>query len=223
VEGEDAPVDTEGMPSSFASTRAAARQYMIVSRLHEGSTPTAFGSRQHSCSAEKFMKGLSAYLGLLLIVGCLGCSGNDKDRATQPTGSMPSSATTTAGAEGAGAGAGQPVEQVNPESSGGTSLPVSTPYNDGKGQSVSQNLNAAPFLTARQSGAGSMPKQVSSTGLVSRADGTMYGPSDLSAAGVGPGMQGAAQSGSFRGSKGTGAGSSLSGTQKPPSNQTSGK
>jgi hypothetical protein len=171
------------------------------------------------------MKGLSGFLGLLLLVWCMGCSGNDKDRATQPTGSMPSFATTTAGAEGAGAGAGEPQQQVNPESSGGTSLAVSTPYNDGKGQPVSQNLNPGPFLTARESGTAGMPREASSTGLVSRADGTMYGPSDLSAAGVGPGMQGAAQSGSYgtENSRAAKAGAGLSGSQKPPSNQRSGK
>jgi hypothetical protein len=170
------------------------------------------------------MKGLSGFLGLLLILGCLGCSGNDKDRATQPTGSMPSFATTTAGAEGAGAGAGEPQEQINPDSSGGTSLGVSTPYNDGKGQ-VSQTLNPAPFLAGRESGTAALPRQSSSTGLVSRADGDMYGPSDLSAGGVGPGTQGAAEGGSYPASKGRAAAANAGrpGAQKPPANQSSGK
>jgi hypothetical protein len=171
------------------------------------------------------MKLLSVFLGLLLIVVCLGCSGSDKDRATQPTGSMPSFATTTAGAEGAGAGAGEPQQQVNPESSGGTSLAVSTPYNDSKAQPVSQNLNPAPFLAGRESGTAALPRESSSTGLVSRADGTMYGPSDLTAAGVGPGTQGAAEGGSYPASKGRAAKGNAGrpGTQKPPSNQSSGK
>jgi hypothetical protein len=186
-------------------------------------SPSARGNI-HS-SAEKFMKSLSGFLGLLLLLGCLGCSGNDKDRATQPTGSMPSFAATTAGSEGAGAGAGDQQVEVNPASSGGSTLTASTPYSDGKGQPVSQNLNPAPFLTARQSGAAALPRESSSTGLVSRADGDMYGPSDLSAAGVGPGMQGAAQSGSYgaSNSRAAKAGAGLSGSQKPPSNQRGGK
>ena len=166
------------------------------------------------------MKALSGFLGLLLIVGCLGCSGNDKDRATQPTGSMPSFPTTSAGAEGAGAGAGEPQEQVNPESSGGTSLAVSTPYNDGKAQPVSQNLNAAPFLVTSQE-QGPTQKQVSSTGLVSRADGDMYGPTDLPAGGVvtggGSGGGGTQSPSAGQGKRGPSA------PVEPPASQSSGK
>jgi hypothetical protein len=170
------------------------------------------------------MKTLPGFLVLLLIVSVMGCSGNDKDRATQPTGSMPSFANTTSGAEGAGVASGDQKLETSPESSGGTSLQASTPYSSGKGGAVSQNLNPAPFLTAA-GGKESTPKTASATGLVSRADGDMYGPSDLTAAGVGPGMSGAAEGGATRSSNAGKAkgNTSLSAPAKPPSSQTSGK
>lgn len=170
------------------------------------------------------MKTLPGFLGLLLIVCAVGCSGNDKERATQPTGSMPSFANTSSGAEGAGVASGDQKTETSAASSGGSSLQASTPYNSGKG-TVSQNLNPSPFLTAAASGNGGAPKAASATGLVSRADGTMYGPSDLAAAGVGPGMSGTAEGGATRSSNAgkAGAKTGLSAPVKPPSNQSSGK
>lgn len=169
------------------------------------------------------MKTLPGFLVLLLIVCAMGCSGNDKDRATQPTGSMPSFPSTSSGAEGAGVASGDQKMETSPASSGGSSLQASTPYSSGKG-AVSQNLNPSPFLTAA-AGKGSVPRAASATGLVSRADGTMYGPSDLSAAGVGPGMSGGAEGGAYPASKAGKAKSNtgLSAPAKPPSNQSSGK
>lgn len=169
------------------------------------------------------MKTLPAFLVLLLIVCVMGCSGNDKDRATQPTGSMPSFANTSSGAEGAGVASGNQKQETSPESDGGTSLQASTPYSSGKGGTVSQNINPAPFLTASAAGKGGTPKTASATGLVSRADGTMYGPSDLSAAGVGPGMSGAAEGGASPSSGKAKSNTGLSSPVKPPSSQSSGK
>jgi hypothetical protein len=174
------------------------------------------------------MKTLPGFLVLLLIVYAVGCSGNDKDRATQPTGSMPSFANTSSGAEGAGVASGDQKLETSPESSGGSSLEASTPYSSGKGGAVSQNINPAPFLAASAAGSGvqgAAPRTASSTGLVSRADGDMYGPSDLSAAGVGPGTSGAAEGGATRNSNAGKAkgNTSLSAPAKPPSSQTSGK
>jgi hypothetical protein len=171
------------------------------------------------------MKALPGFLVLLLITGVMGCSGNDKDRATQPTGSMPSFPNTTAGAEGAGTASGDQKIETSAASSGGSSLQASTPYSSGKGASVSQNLNPAPFMTASAGAKAGAPNNPNAMGLVSRADGTMYGPNDLSAGGVGPGTSGAAEGGANRNSNAGKAKSntSLSAPVKPPSNQTSGK
>lgn len=155
----------------------------------------------------------------LLIAAAMGCSGNDKDRATQPTGSMPSFANSSAGSSGAGVASGDQKEDANPASSGGSTLPASTPYSQGK-TAVSQSLNASPFLVTSQE-QGATQKQVSSMGLVSRADGTMFGPTDLPAGGVVPGgvsSGGANQSPSAGQGKG-----GPSAPVKPAGNQTSGK
>lgn len=165
------------------------------------------------------MKIALSFLMSLLIVAAMGCSGLDKDRATQPTGSMPSFANTSAGAAGAGVANGDQKDDATPASSGGSTLPASTPYSGGKA-AVSQNLNAAPFLVTSES-QGAAQKQVSSTGLVSRADGDMYGPTDLPAGGVvtgGGSTGGATQSPSAGQGKG-----GPSAPRKPAANQTSGK
>jgi len=155
----------------------------------------------------------------LLIAAAVGCSGNDKDRATQPTGSMPSFANTSAGSSGAGVAGSDQKEDVNPASSGGSTLPASTPYSQGK-TAVSQNLNAAPFLVTSQE-QGPTQKQVSSTGLVSRADGDMYGPTDLPAGGVvtggGSGGGGTQSPSAGQGKRGPSA------PVEPPASQSSGK
>lgn len=170
------------------------------------------------------MKRIFGILIGLAMICVLGCSGNDKDRATAATGSAPSFQNQAAGAEGAGV---VPPEQPqsDPASSGGSMLPASTPYSQGKGAAVSQNVNPAPFLTSESVKGNAAQRAASSTGLVSRADGTMYGPSDQPAAGVGPGMQGSAQT-----SAGAGAnaghnpgGGGVSTNAKPASNQRSGK
>lgn len=169
------------------------------------------------------MKSISGFLALLLFVGIgVGCSGSDKDRATASSGSAPSSPNIAQGAAGAGMSSADEQTQVDPSASGGSTLPASTPYSQEKGKAVSQNVNPAPFLTASQSKPGA--QNAASTGLVSRADGTMFGPADLPAAGVGPGMEGATQSGAAPSSNtGKVSGGGLSAPVKPSSNQTSGK
>lgn len=176
------------------------------------------------------MKGIFGFFALLLVVSLcavfVGCSGNDKDRATASSGSAPSSAETAQGAAGA---AMTPVEEpilVDPAASGGSTLPASAPYNQAKGPAVSQNVNPAPFLAASETSA-NVGKVSSSNGLVARADGTMYGPNDAPAAGVGPSTEGAAQGGAARGASNGGRGHASAGgssaTAKPSANQTSGK
>ncbi|HET9181438.1 MAG TPA: hypothetical protein VFP59_04840 [Candidatus Angelobacter sp.] len=146
------------------------------------------------------MRIAAAFIALLLIVGVIGCSGTDKNRATQPTGSTPSSANSAAGAEGAGVANGDQQVETAPESSGGYSLSASTPYNQGNGGAVSQNLNPAPFLMEKEPANAAAVNISNPSGLIARGDGDMYGPSDLPAAGVAPGMQGAAEGGAIRSS-----------------------
>lgn len=173
------------------------------------------------------MKSVPGILALLLmasLVSVVGCSGNDKDRATASSGSMPSAPTASQGAAGAGVASGDQAVQADPSSSGGSMLPASTPYSQGKAGTVSQNVNPAPFLTAGQAKQGP-ETNTNSNGLVSRADGTMFGPGDQPAAGIGPGMEGQAQRGAGTSNAGTGkaSGGGLSAPVKPSSNQSRGK
>ncbi len=170
------------------------------------------------------MKRTFGFFLMLSILFVLGCSGNDKDRASAATGSGASLPSSAAGAEGSGV---VPPEQpqMDAGASGGSSLPASTPYSQGKGGTVAQNVNAAPFLTSESIKGGAAQRAASSTGLVSRADGTMYGPSDQPAAGVGPGMQGAGQTSAGPGGNAghNPGGGGLSSNAKPAANQRSGK
>lgn len=124
----------------------------------------------------------------ILLFALAGCSGNDKDRATASAGSMPWQPNQAAGAEGASGDQQATAPRViHAAANGGLSLRASTPY-AGSGQTT-QNLNAGPFLTAAEE-RGSKAGEVftSPTYLTARADGTMYGPTDHAAAGVGAGM-----------------------------------
>lgn len=170
------------------------------------------------------MKKIFGFLLTLSMMLVLGCSGNDKDRGSAATGSGASLPNSAAGAEGTSTVAPEQA-QMDAGASGGSSLPASTPYSQGKGGAVSQNVNPAPFLTSESVKGGAAQRAASSTGLVSRADGTMYGPSDQPAAGVGPGMQGAGQtSAGMGGDAGRNpGGGGLSTNAKPASNQRSGK
>ena len=167
------------------------------------------------------MKLISCLLASFLIAGVLGCSGSDKDRATASSGSMPSFPREAQGAEGAGAGAPPLAAYPDAHAAGGSTLGVSTPYQS-KGPAVTQNINPAPFLSGDKAMRGGPQQADMAGGLVSRRDGTMYGPTDLPAAGSGPGMQGAAESGAT-GGRGARGGGGLSAPVKPPANQTSGK
>ncbi len=125
---------------------------------------------------------------LLLGSAFLGCSGNDKDRATASAGSMPNLQNQAAGAEGAsGDKDAAPPKVVHPEANGGAGLRASTPYSGGT--PVSQNINAGPFLNAAETHPAPQ-NSVPAVGLTARADGTMYGPNDQPAAGIGPGIVG---------------------------------
>ncbi len=84
-------------------------------------------------------------------------------------------------------GTPQPA-QIDSASNGGSSLAAAAPYaGDGKGGAVQQNINATPFLQASTPMKTGMALPAGA--LVSRADGTMYGPTDLAPAGAGPGTE----------------------------------
>jgi hypothetical protein len=134
---------------------------------------------------------------------------------------MPSFPNQAQGAAGAGAGTSQPPH-VDAHAAGGSNLEASTPY-ETKGAAATQNINPAPFLTATEGMKPSAQNGQMSGGLVARRDGTMFGPADQPAAGVGPGMQSTAQSGTAAGARRTRGGGGLSAPVKPPSNQSTGK
>lgn len=167
------------------------------------------------------MKRCALLFASLILISLLGCSGTNKDTAVAPAGSMPLEPTEAAGANGA-KGNVAPVEVPGSDAhaSGGTTLAVSTPYDQPNAPQASQNLNAAPFLvsTGTKSTASQQPP---TPGLTSRADGTMFGPEDQPAAGIGPGTMSTTEgngypSKSFQGSgRKTGAGGTTgSGTSK---------
>lgn len=116
--------------------------------------------------------------GLMLFAGC---SGNN-------VGTSPSVPEAVAGAGGAGAeGTAQPF-QIDSTSSGGSSLTAAAPYaGDGK-TAAQQNVNPMPFMTASTPMKAGMAMPAAGSALVSRADGTMSGPTDMSAAGSDAGM-----------------------------------
>lgn len=107
----------------------------------------------------------------LLMAGC------DTTRPSEPIAKGAEGSTTTVAVTTA-----QPSPQPDPAGNGGSSLPASAPY-DGGGVTVTQNVNAAPFLaggSGQPSGPGGALPPPSS--LTSRADGTMYGSHDQPAA-----------------------------------------
>lgn len=125
---------------------------------------------------------------VMLVAGC--SSGNN-------SGTTPSLPTVAEGAAGAGQQGTPQPPQIDSASNGGSSLAAAAPYaGDGKGGAVQQNINATPFLQASTPMKTGMPLPAASGALVSRADGTMYGPTDMSPAGAGPGTQGMTSSGS---------------------------
>lgn len=127
-----------------------------------------------------------AIIGALITVA--GCSGNN-------VGTSPSLPEAVEGAAGAGAQSEPQPSQIDSHSNGGSSLAAASPYSgDGK-STAQQNVNPTPFLQASSPmKAGMAMPAVTGTTLVSRADGTMYGPTDMSPAGADPGPQGMAAS-----------------------------
>jgi hypothetical protein len=115
----------------------------------------------------------------------LGCSGLNKDLGDRTTshGSMPSPAGVAEGSRGAGEKAQSPFALMDSHASGGSTLPAYSTY--GGGATQQQNVNPGPFLTAAH--AATQQQQRPEQGLVSRADGDMYGPTDQIPAGAGPG------------------------------------
>ncbi len=132
---------------------------------------------------EKTVKRFALLLAASMLLVASGFSGTQ----AKPAAPGPSAA---AGAENAGSGgSAQQSPQTDAHANGGSALPASMPYTQPNAPVASQNLNAAPFLIfAEPRGAAGAPAQPRSPGLTSRADGTMYGPSDQPAAGTGQGM-----------------------------------
>lgn len=126
-------------------------------------------------------------LALVALAGLLlGCSGLNKDLGGRTTshGTMPSPAGAAEGSRGAGEKAQSPTAALmDSHASGGSTLPAYSTYGGGTAQQ--QNVNAAVFVNAAH--AATQQQKAPEPGLVSRADGTMYGPGDQIPAGAGPG------------------------------------
>ena len=166
------------------------------------------------------MKRCALLFAWLMLIFLLGCSGTNKDTAVEPTGSMPMEPTEAAGANGA-KGNVAPVEAPGPDAhaSGGTTLAVSTPYEQPNAPAVAQNLNASPFLVS--TGAkGNASQQPPAPGLTSRADGTMFGPEDQPAAGIGPGTMGSTEGNGYPSKSFRAAGRKAGEGGNVPSSQT---
>jgi hypothetical protein len=156
----------------------------------------------------------------LMLISLLGCSGTNKDTAVEPAGSIPLEPTEAAGANGA-KGNVAPVEAPGPDAhaSGGTTLAVSTPYNQPNAPAVAQNLNPTPFLVSTAA-KGATTQQPGTPGLTSRADGTMSGPQDQPAAGIGPGTMGGTEGNAYPNKSFQGAGRKSGAGGTPPSAQS---
>jgi hypothetical protein len=156
-------------------------------------------------------------LGMLVICSVVfvaGCAGNN-------VGTSPSLPEAVKGAAGAGAQATAGAPQIDNESNGGSSLAAAAPYaSDGKGGAVQQNVNPSPFMTASSSMKSGMALPASAGALVSRADGTMYGPTDMSPAGIGPGMEGPGSGGSTPNQSFRGAGTKSTAGATIPGKET---
>jgi hypothetical protein len=132
---------------------------------------------------------------------------------------MPSLPESVQGAAGAGAQATAQPAQITSESNGGSSLAAASPYaGDGKGGAVQQNVNPTPFLQASSPMKAGM--ELPAGALVSRADGTMYGPKDMSPAGAGPGIEGPGTGGSTPNQSFRGAGTKSTAGATIPGNQS---
>lgn len=135
------------------------------------------------------MKKLALFLVLsALLMMVVGCPVVDQRPENTPA------ASTAAPAPSAETKAEEPVRS-NPASNGGSALRASMPYSQPGAPVASQNLNAAPFLIAAESHGAIVPASTWSLALTSRADGTMYGPGDRPAAGIGQGITPSAEGG----------------------------
>src|SRR5215475_3074808 len=95
-----------------------------------------------------------AFVTCALVLMALGCTSNDKDgagREATPAAEAAAPAPPTAATASVSPASTEAPGRSDPSANGGSSLTASTPYN-GNGQTVSQNINPAPFLTASQRG-----------------------------------------------------------------------
>jgi hypothetical protein len=159
------------------------------------------------------VKNLFGVAVICMVMIVAGCSGNN-------VGTSPSLPEAVEGAAGAGQlGTPQPP-QIDSASNGGSSLAAAAPYaGDGKGSPVQQNINATPFLQASTPMKTGMALPGMSGALVSRADGTMYGPTDMSPAGAGAGTQGMTSGGSAA-NQSSGAKSTTGAVPAKPTNKS---
>ncbi len=127
------------------------------------------------------MKNLIAVAATSLLLAVLGCSGNDRTGAGLNQGAPTESSAATQQDY-----SQKPVPTSDPEASGGTTLKASTPYKQDQGATVSQNLNAAPFLNPEPGQAATNRGTPTAELPANRAMGTVDGPMDQPAAGVAP-------------------------------------
>lgn len=133
------------------------------------------------------MKKFALLLAFSMLTIAMGCQTAMTDHVSQaPAAGAPPAAAVD------GSQAATASVQTAPASSGGSTLQASLPYSQPNAPAASQNLNPAPFLTSASRGA--TGAQISSPGLTSRADGTMFGPKDQPAAGAGEGIMAPAES-----------------------------
>jgi hypothetical protein len=115
------------------------------------------------------------------IMVLLGCDGKKYDSSGEQSklGAAPAMAASEANS---------PPGKVSAYANGGSALPASMPYAQSGAPAVSQNLNPSPFLSAAGAPVSNVFVSTEQLGLTSRADGTMFGPNDQPAAGIGAGM-----------------------------------
>jgi hypothetical protein len=130
---------------------------------------------------EGIVKTVIAVAATSLLFALLGCSGNDRTGAglNQGAPAETSAATQQDYSQ-------KPPATSDPEASGGTTLKASTPYNQTQGSTVSQNLNAAPFLNQQPEPMAANRETTTAQLPANRAMGTVDGPMDQPPAGIAP-------------------------------------
>ena len=131
------------------------------------------------------MRKVCGFMLLAMAALLMGCSGLNKDLGGRTTshGTMPSPAGASEGSAGAGERTQPATALMDAHASGGSTLPAYSSYGGGAAQQ--QNINPTVFTNAAH--AATQQQKAPETELVSRADGTMYGPGDQMPAGAGPG------------------------------------